>query len=65
MSEAIEYYFRVKDVDTASSLINLFEIDLNYSYWPVNIWLTNLLCLYKSEIIELLEKRDISVKSCR
>lgn len=65
MSEAKEYYFRVKGVDTASSLIDLFKIDLSYPYWPVNIWFIKFLRLYKSEIIELLKKRDIFVKSFR
>ena len=37
MSEAKEYYFRVKGIDTVSSLIDLFKIDLSYPYWPVNI----------------------------
>ena len=65
MSEAKEYYFRVKGIDTVSSLFGLFKIDLSYPYWPVNVWLTKLLRLYKSEIIELLKKRDISIKSCK
>ena len=65
MSEAKKNYLRVKGVGTVSSLFGLAEIDLSYPFWLVNIWHTNLLRLYKSEIIALLKKRDISVKSCK
>ena len=48
--------------DTVLSMIDLFEIDLSYPSWPVNIWLTNMFRLYRSEIADLLHKRDASVK---
>ncbi|NQW01909.1 MAG: hypothetical protein HQ483_19545 [Rhodospirillales bacterium] len=47
---------------TVTSLLDRFEIDLSYPSWPVNIWLTHMLRLYRFEIIELLAGRDAMVK---
>lgn len=49
--------------DTVISLIDRFEMDLTYPSWPVNIWLTNLVKLYRYEIENLLTARDVRVKA--
>lgn len=48
--------------ETVISLLDRFEMDLTYPSWPVNIWLTQMFRLFRTEIEELLIKRDITVK---
>lgn len=48
--------------ETVISLIDRFDMDLSYPSWPVNIWLTHLVRLFRVEIEELLVKRDACVK---
>ncbi len=48
--------------ETVISLLDRFEMDLSYPSWPVNIWLTHLVKLYRYEIEELLLARDATVK---
>lgn len=48
--------------ETVISLMDRFEMDLSYPSWPVNIWLTHLIRLFRFEIEELLIKRDAAVK---
>lgn len=47
--------------DTVISLLDRFEIDLSYPSWPVNIWLTNMVRLFRSEIEDLLLARDKAI----
>ena len=44
------------------SLIDKFEIDLVPPSWAVNIWMTNLIRLYKPVIVQLILERDRSIK---
>ena len=48
--------------ETVISLLDRFEMDLSYPSWPVNIWLTHMLRLFRKEIEMLLIKRDAAVK---
>lgn len=38
-----------------------FEIDLAHPSWPVNIWLSNMVQLFRPQVIELLHERDKTV----
>lgn len=47
--------------DTVISLLDRFTMDLALPSWPVNIWITNMLRLYRPQIEELLHRRDAAV----
>jgi len=55
-----ENWYTAEDV---ISVIDKFEIDLVPPSWPVNIWMTNLICLYKPVIIQLILERDRTIKA--
>lgn len=46
---------------TVISLLDRFDMDLAYSSWPVNIWMTAMLQLFRPDIEVLLKKRDQTV----
>lgn len=50
-----ENWFSAED---AIAMLNNFEIDLVPPSWPVNIWLTAMLKLFRPQIIELITERD-------
>lgn len=54
-----ENWYNAEDV---ISLIDRFEIDLVPPSWPVNIWMTNLIRLYKPMIVQLIMERDQTIK---
>jgi len=45
------------------ALLDGFEIDLVPPSWPVNIWLSAMLRLFRPQIIELVNERDRSIES--
>ena len=49
--------------ETVISLLDHFEMDLATPSWPVNIWITSLLRLYRPQIESLLVERDASVEA--
>ena len=46
-------------------MLDRFEIDLAYPSWPVNIWITAMLRLFRPQILELIDARDRSVADWR
>ncbi|QXP82634.1 hypothetical protein [Methylococcus sp. Mc7] len=53
-----EAWYRAEDV---IGLLDRFRIDHAFPSWPVNIWLTNLLILFRPEVEWLLRERDAVV----
>ncbi len=47
--------------DTVIDLLDRFAIDQALPSWPVNIWITNILRLYRPQIEELLNRRDAAL----
>jgi hypothetical protein len=47
--------------DDVIKMLDRFEMDLAWPSWPVNIWLTAMLRLFRPQIEELVEKRDSTV----
>ena len=43
-------------------MLDHFEMDLLYPSWPVNIWITETMRLFRPQIEELIVKRDVSVE---
>jgi len=50
-----ENWFAGKDT---VSMLKTFEMDLAPPSWPVNIWISSLLRLFRPQIIDLIEHRD-------
>jgi len=44
--------------DDVIKMLDRFEMDLAWPSWPVNIWITAMLCLFRPQIEELVRKRD-------
>jgi len=44
------------------AMLDSFEIDLVPPSWPVNIWLTAMVRLFKPQIIQLIEQRDDAIE---
>jgi hypothetical protein len=42
-------------------MLDRFEMDLASPSWPVNIWLTAMLRLFRPQIMELVQTRDATV----
>lgn len=51
--------------DDTIAMLDNFEIDLVPPSWPVNIWLTAMLRLFRPQIIDLIRKRDVAVENWR
>ncbi len=47
--------------DDVIKMLNRFEMDLASPSWPVNIWLTAMLRLFRPQIMELVRERDATV----
>ena len=48
--------------DDVISLLDQFEIDNINPSWPVNLWVTNMVALFKPQITELILKRDLQIE---
>lgn len=44
-----------------TQMLDRFVIDHAYPSWPVNIWLSSMVKLFKAQIIELLLQRDLAI----
>ena len=55
-----ENWYRAEDVHR---FLDRFEMDLVPPSWPVNIWITNIVRLYKPVIAELILKRDSAIEN--
>lgn len=51
-------WYRADDVVT---MLDRFEMDLSWPSWPVNIWITAMLRLFRPQIVELIRQRDAAV----
>ena len=54
-----EAWYAAKDV---IRMVDRFLMDLAYPSWPVNIWITDMLRLFRPQIEELLVARDRTVE---
>jgi len=46
-------------------MLDRFEIDLAHPSWPVNLWITAMLRLFRPQILELIDARDRAVADRR
>ena len=46
-------------------MMDSFEIDLVPPSWPVNIWLTAMIRLFKPQIIQLIEQCVEAIEQCQ
>jgi hypothetical protein len=49
------------EADDVIEMLDRFEMDLASPSWPVNIWLTAMLRLFRPQIVELVRERDAMV----
>jgi len=47
--------------DDVIEMMDRFEMDLASPSWPVNIWLTAMLRLFRPQVMELVRQRDVTV----
>ena len=47
--------------DDVIKMLDYFEMDFASPFWPVNIWLTAMLRLFRPQIMELVRERDATV----
>ena len=57
-----ENWYKAEDV---ISLLDRFDMDLAPPSWPVNVWITNMLRLFKPQIIDLIRQRDKAIDAWR
>jgi hypothetical protein len=55
-----EYWYAADDV---SAMLDNFEVDHAYPSWPLNIWITNMIRLFRPQIEKLLRQRDAAVSA--
>lgn len=53
-----EAWYKSSDV---IKLLDRFDIDHTWPSWPTNIWLTNMIRLFKPQIIALIKERDRTI----
>ncbi len=53
-----ETWYNSEDV---LKILDRFTVDLAYPSWPVNIWITSLLRLFRPQIEELVQQRDLKI----
>lgn len=44
-------------------LIDYFHIDHSYPSWPLNLWLSSMVRVYRDEIIRLIQERDLKIQT--
>ena len=47
--------------DDVIAMLDRFDMDLAWPSWPVNIWITNMVRLFRPQIEELVRRRDATV----
>jgi len=55
-----ETWYKASDV---IKMLDYFAMDHAYPSWPLNLWLTAMVKLYKPQIIELIKQRDKTIKA--
>jgi hypothetical protein len=53
-----ETWYQAADV---ISLLDYFNIDHSYPSWPLNLWLSSMVRVYRDEIITLIKQRDATI----
>jgi len=53
-----ETWHKAEDV---VSLLDQFEVDSVHPSWPINLWITNMVALFKPQIKELILRRDMQI----
>jgi len=53
-----EVWYKAGDVKT---MLPMFDMDLATPSWPTNIWITNMIKLFRPTIEELIDQRDVAV----
>lgn len=53
------------DADDVIEMLDLFEIDHIKPSWPVNLWVTNMIRLYRPVIQDLIRRRDATINAWR
>lgn len=43
-------------------LLDFYNVDHAYPSWPVNLWITNMIRLYRPQIEELIRQRDVKIE---
>lgn len=51
--------------DDVISMLDIFCMDLVYPSWPVNIWITGMLALFRPQIEDLVRERDVTIEKWR
>lgn len=54
-----EAWYRAEDV---TAMLDHFDMDLLYPSWPVNIWITSMMRLFRPQVRHLLLQRDVAVE---
>ena len=49
------------DAESVCKMLDHFDIDLAWPSWPVNIWATNMIKLFRPQIKQLLHQRDVRI----
>ncbi|MEM7256973.1 MAG: hypothetical protein AAF404_06250 [Pseudomonadota bacterium] len=57
-----ETFYKATDV---ISMLDRFEMDLLYPSWPVNIWITSTMRLFRPQVEALLLQRDVTIDQWR
>ena len=57
-----EAWYSAQDV---INMLDHFNIDHAWPSWPLNLWLTNMVRLFKADIIELILERDKTINAWR
>lgn len=47
--------------DDVISMLDRFDMDLAYPSWPVNVWVTSMVVLFRPQIVDLLRARDRAI----
>jgi hypothetical protein len=50
------------DADSVIELLDYFNIDHSYPSWPLNLWLSSIVRVYKKDIIALIKMRDETIQ---
>ena len=53
-----EVWYEAEDV---VNLLEKFTIDIAQPSWPVNLWVSNMLVLFRPQIVELIHARDAAI----
>ncbi len=46
-------------------MLDSYDVDIVQPSWPVNLWVSNMIALYRPQIEDLLRQRDVQIKQWR